>query len=141
MTFLSPVEDFVKQTLASVRGTLEQLRFAGELRESDGRYHHWGLARIYGDRNAHEAISEVHTNLYLQILATRIQDLYAEAGETARDSSLQDYVRGLKDLKGQLLPNDLGGGLPDHFSLTLETLSRLAKHSRRPTHPGASPPQ
>ncbi len=141
MTFLSPLEDFRQHTLATVSGRMEQLRFLAELREEDGRYHHWGLARIYGEGNAHQAMSEAHTQVFLEILSTSIQDLSSEAAEIAAPGGLQEYVACQGDLSEQLLPLDLGGGLEDHFRFTLEALSRLARHADSPNHPNASPTQ
>jgi hypothetical protein len=55
-------EDFEQNTLNSVPGTLGKLEYLAQLREENGRYFHWGLARLHGDEAAGATLEQVHVS-------------------------------------------------------------------------------
>src|SRR5690349_8783335 len=72
---LSACEDFMLRTISLLRGVWSKLNYIRELRGPDGSYEHWGLAQIYGVEAANAMISEVHSELYLELLRTSIPEL------------------------------------------------------------------
>jgi hypothetical protein len=51
---LSAFEDFMKRTVTTLQGVWARLNYIRELRQADGTYEHWGLARIHGSIAAEE---------------------------------------------------------------------------------------
>ena len=76
MTLKSAVEDLVGTTLAAVSGIFGKLEYISSLRDA-GRepYAHWGLARVYGEAAAQEALAEAHRLLFLRVLHTPLSEL------------------------------------------------------------------
>jgi hypothetical protein len=133
MTLHSAFEDLIGSTLASISGLLAKIEYLSSLRNGDrsGTYEHWGLARVYGEQAAQQALAEAHQTLFLKVLRTSLRQLHqgAELGHGALSIPAQDYLEGLRKRRADLLPADLGGGSARHFSSVLQALSSLAKHS------------
>ena len=70
MRLKSAIEDFEANTLGAVPGLLGRLSYVGRLRDGNatgnGRYEHWGLAKVYGDDAAQFAIRASHRALALR---------------------------------------------------------------------------
>ena len=79
MTFQSPFDDFVLNSLAAVRGLLARLQYVAGLRRGDGAYAHWGLARVHGENAAYLAASEAHHLLFSRVLSTLLAHLLDDA--------------------------------------------------------------
>ncbi len=124
----SPAEDFSKKTLGAVPGALGKLQYLAGLRQHNGEYFHWGMARIHGEANASVAIGQAHTNLFLTILRTPIRALWDDAAERAREqgSEIRDYVKTLTETGDGLMPVQLQGGGRRHFNSILLALCSLA---------------
>jgi len=74
---LNIAEDFKKYTLRPLPTLLEKLVYVSSLL-SEGRYLHWGLSRIFGDKKAQTAIRSVHSELALELVRAPIRSLYQE---------------------------------------------------------------
>jgi len=133
MTLKSAFEDLIGTTLAALSGTLAKIEYLSSLRPAGKGtpYQHWGLARIYGDVAAQQALAEAHRKLFLKVLRTSLRDLQAGAalGKNALAQPAGEYLDELRARQSDLLPADLGGGSVRHFSSVLRALSSLAKHA------------
>jgi hypothetical protein len=76
----------MKRTLNGLHGVWSKLNYRRELRDSDGRYKHWGLARTYSEEATNEMIADVHSELYLQILRTPLPELFEQLEMSAEDA-------------------------------------------------------
>jgi hypothetical protein len=124
MVLLSALEDFVVKTLGALSGPLSRLAYIGSLRRSGGQYEHWGLERAYGDTAAAAAISDAHTQVWLQVLRTPLRKLAAEAEASASGITAAD-VECWRNQPAALTPSNPGGGSPRHFHSILLALSQL----------------
>jgi hypothetical protein len=132
----TPREDFEQNTLNSVPGTLGKLEYLAQLREENGRYFHWGLARLHGDEAAGSALEQAHLSQFLALLRTPLPQLWDEIQQAAATHQVKaaEYVRALQQLGQALVPPVTGGGSHRHFSSVLQALSAL-------TAPEAVPPR
>jgi hypothetical protein len=134
MALKSAIEDVLGTTLAPVSGLLGRLDYLSSLRGTPGgSYSHWGLARVHGQRAAQEALAEAHHLLYLKLLRTSLRALQADAAISGEALAMApgEYVENLRRRVAVLLPPDLGGGSPRHFSSMLHALSSLASTASR----------
>lgn len=125
----SPSEDFLTNTLAAIPGTLGKLRYVAGLRQDNGEYFHWGMARIHGEANASTAIADAHSDLFIEILRTPMSTLLQEV-ETVSDregANPTQVVRGLLDSTDRLVPSQKRGGSVRHFSSVLAGLVCLSR--------------
>ncbi len=136
MTLFSTKDDFCRTTLAGLPGVLAKLDYVSSLRDADGRYQHWGLARVYGDEATQRAIAEVHRLLFLELLRMPMRKLLLDAASagSASKRSLQAFVEDLGERASGLVPAELGGGSLRHFNSMISALSALVK-----TLPAATP--
>lgn len=129
---LSAFADFM-QSLNVLNGIWSRLNYVRELRETDGRYRHWGLAQSHGEEKTDRAIAEAHSELHLQFLRSPLQEVFEQlslGAEDAECSSLQLAESMCKE-KERIRPEDLRGGSPKHFYAVLEITRMLAEHSKR----------
>jgi hypothetical protein len=124
----SPVDDFCRTTLRAVSGTLGKLQYLAGLRQGNGEYFHWGMARRHGEALASVAIRQAHTNVFLSMLRTPIGALWEEAEQLSRAQStdVRDYVGRLSEGGEALVPAQLQGGNDRHFNSVLLALCCLA---------------
>lgn len=120
MTLLSAFDDFLG-TLAAVPGQFSQLRYMAGLRTTVRAYHHWGMTRIHGEREAQVAIGEAHQQVFVRLLRTPLRQIVEQARAT-RDFA---FLRNAEKDWESLLPNDLGGGSRHHFIALLKTVAAL----------------
>lgn len=127
MGIRTPLEDFVKTTLAALPGFWQKLVYFGELRSNDPRYDHWGMNRRYGTAASVSAMSAAHTDVFLRILRTPLRTLLEDLKTSAapQNRSELEYVEQLRDAQAAILPEDDGGGTNRHFEVTLRTLESL----------------
>ena len=137
--FMSPTDDFRNGTLGAVPGTLSKLHYVAGLRQLDGKYYHWGLARVHGEPTANLVIGQAHTEIFSTVLRTPIRSLWEEAGMVAgeRDEAVSDYLRELARLGETLIPKELQGGVRRHFKSVLVALCSLAGVPALKTDPAA----
>ena len=126
--FNSPADDFRNSTLGAVPGTLAKLQYVVSLRQQQGNYFHWGLARVHGESTANAVIGQAHSEILSSILRTPIRSLWEDARTTAEEQSeaVGDYLRELTELGETLVPKELQGGVKRHFMSVLLALCSLA---------------
>jgi hypothetical protein len=125
----SAYDDLVGNTLSRVFGALTRLEYVSGLRDPDGQYFHWGLARTHGEQAARNAIAEAHAQLFASILRVPLARLSEQAWNTCRELSLtpQLYLRQICNHRGRMVPRDASGAAVLHFSLVLDALLSLAE--------------
>jgi hypothetical protein len=139
MTLLSASEDFLTTTLAALPGVWGKLQYVSGLRNEEGRYHHWGLARLHGEAAVQRALGAAHRDVFLEILRTPLAPLLEEAVLSAADREVDaaTYLSQLSTGWRELLPLEPAGGTEAHFSSVLTALSKLARARSRATHRAA----
>jgi hypothetical protein len=133
MILLSPLEDFVLKTLATLSGSCSKLAYIGSLRKND-HYEHWGLTRTYGAPAAGAAISEAHTQVWLEVLRTPLRKL---AEEPACVITAEEELKREAEGRAALTPANPGGGSKRHFNSILLALSLLSRKAKQ-DHPPAA---
>ena len=99
MRLRSAFEDFQNNTLAVIPGLLGKLSYIGELHDSDGAYHHWGLEKVYGKDIARGAIRASHRTLLSNILKTPLRVLLDEVGASSANCHLAERESALPSLR------------------------------------------
>jgi hypothetical protein len=139
MALISAFEDLLSGTLASIPGLLRRLEYLSSLKVA-GRYGHWGLTRVYGERAAQRAMVDAHKVLLGEVLQTPLEMLVedSEAACAAQGRETPTYLEELRNRRTDLLPDEyLGPATTRHFSSVLSALSALTKAQRSATHPVA----
>ncbi len=130
MTFKSIAEDLQERTLRAVAGVLGKLGYVAGLREADGTYMHWGLARIHGDAPTQRALTEAHKGLVSKILRMPLrkvlQDLEDSSGSEETEKAA--FVEKLNERPALLLPAGPGAGTARHLNSVLHALASLVKN-------------
>lgn len=128
---LSPFEDFMKRTMSVLQGIWSKLNYIRELRSSDGRYSHWGLARTHGEDATNTMLADVHSELYLQVLRTPLSELFEQLELSAEDAECSgaQLAAQLYRERRSLTPCDLRGGSPEHLRSVLLITELLNKYS------------
>ena len=129
MGIRTPLEDFVKTTLAALPGFWQKLVYFGELRRNRAEYDHWGMNRRYGTAASASAMSAAHTDTFLRILRTPLRTLLEDLRASAepQNRTQNEYLERLREARDEILPDDDGGGTKRHFDLTLKTLESLIR--------------
>jgi hypothetical protein len=132
MRLHSAFEDLTTTTLEAVAGLLGKLNYLSSLRGSGSSYTHWGLAKVYGDSAAQEALEQAHKGIFSKVLRTPLPDLLEDLKECSKAAGLTptDYLKSLSDSKESLVPFNLSSGSVKHFSSVLGALSNLQKSRR-----------
>jgi hypothetical protein len=139
MGFLSAFDDLRATTLKAIPGLLGRIEYVSSLKEG-GRYAHWGLTRVHGNRAAERALSDAHKLLVAEVLQTPLRLLVAdnEASCASEGRETHSYLEGLSSRQSALLPpEDAGQPSELHFSSVLCALSALARALPRATLPNA----
>ena len=132
---LSAREDFMERTLAVLRGVWGKLNYLRQLRGAKGTYEHWGLVQVHGEHAASQAMADVHSELYLEVLRTPLPDLLQQLELSAEDLNClaSDIAEALENDQQKMLPANLVGGPPRHLEAVLTSISLLTK-TRRSGH-------
>jgi hypothetical protein len=141
MSIKSPLEDFLKTTMAAMPGYWHKLVYLAGLRSNSQKYGHWGMARRYGLTASHSAISAAHSELFLQVLGTPIKSLVDDAASASQGPDQKELLEELWEGARQLLPTDLGGGSAKHFEVTLLTVQKVMEKKNAAKGQPESPPQ
>ncbi|HUS19814.1 MAG TPA: hypothetical protein VMZ25_09205 [Terriglobales bacterium] len=138
MGIKTPLEDFVKNTLAALPGYWQKLVYFGELRKDTASYDHWGMRRRYGTEASKTAMSAAHTDVFLRILRTPLRTLLADLRSSAapQNRTQEEYMEKLQEIRDDILPQDEGGGSAQHFDLTVRTLETLIRSAKTEDRPG-----
>jgi hypothetical protein len=125
MPLLSPVEDFLIRSLGPLPTVLSRLCFVAELRTETGSYEHWGMAQMYGEEVAKNALSETHSRVWIELLRTPIRMIEHDLIE---DECKEHRVeRVFDELAAAAIPANKLGGSARHFQLIAETLVILRR--------------
>jgi hypothetical protein len=138
MALLSALEDLLSRTLAAIPGLLGRLEYLSSLK-LEGRYGHWGLARVHGEGAAQRAMVDAHNLLLGEVLQTPLEMLAedSEAACAAQGRETPTYLEELQNKPGLLPDGTLGPATTRHFSSVLSALSALTKAQRNATPPNA----
>jgi len=108
---LSPYEDFKLRSLSALRGLWSKLLYVAKLRSSEGKYEHWGHTRMHGEERSQEALAQIHSELYVELLRTPLQELIPEDVAGLEQIASEISVAGDK-----LVPADEKGGSARHLN-------------------------
>lgn len=139
MPLFSALEDLQSTTLKAIAGSLRRLEYLAGLRQKDGSYAHWGLARVYGDARAKRALADAHRAQVSTILATPIRKLEKDVSKSSAEAGLAPavYLEKLSSSTSQLLPVNPGAGSTRHLSSVLHALSSLLQSHQSDANPQA----
>jgi hypothetical protein len=139
MPLFSALEDLQATTLKAIAGSLRRLEYLARLRDEDGTYKHWGLARVYGESRARRALADAHRAQLSSILSTPIRSLEKDVRESSEEAGLapKTYLEGLSSSTAQLLPPHPGAGSGRHLSSVLHALASLLKNRKSDANPPA----
>ena len=140
MRLKSALEDFESNTLSAVRGLLSKLSYIGRLRDSNGRYDHWGLTRVYGNDAAQSAIRTSHRVLLFKVLKKPLATLLKDTQESCSQEQLTES----QFLASPTLcpPTPVSPAARAHLKSVLSALSALVQSRNDASRPVASrPPQ
>jgi hypothetical protein len=138
MRLKSALEDFETNTLSAVSGALCRLSYVGNLRDGNGKYEHWGLAKVYGEAAAQSALGASHR---VALSAVLKKPLAALLNELAVQRSEHPAEEGFLTSLAQPLPKPFSSAAQAHLKSVLSALSALAE-SRNVANPrSASPPR
>jgi hypothetical protein len=137
MTLHSALEDLQETTLRAFAGCLNKLEYLSGLRDKEGSYEHWGLARVYGELAAKKALARAHRSQLSQVLAMPIRKLVEDARQSSKVAGVPpaDYVERLATTTPNLLPHGPGAGAARHLSSVLHALSSLLKNPKGDANP------
>ena len=131
MKLLSAAEDLAIRTLENVSGSLGKLLYLGSLRGPDGRYCHWGLARVHGDAESQVATREAHAAALKEVLRKPIRQLWSEV-ESSADSQAAGIKRDLASQgEANLLPEGCSRRSESHFNSVRRALAELFRAQKR----------
>jgi hypothetical protein len=140
MRLKSALEDFETNTLGAVRGLLSRLSYVGSLRDGNGKYNHWGLARVYGNDGAQSAIRASHRALLLEVLKKPLAILLKDTQASCSREQLTES----EFLASPTLctPTPVSPAARTHLKSVLSALSALVESRNDASPQGASqPPQ
>jgi hypothetical protein len=143
MSLYSALEDLHETTLRAFAGCLNKLEYLAGLRDKEGGYAHWGLARVYGELAARKALARAHRSLLSKVLAMPIRKLAEDAKQSSEVAGLPPdaYVERLAMASPNLLPQGPGAGSARHLSSVLHALSSLLKNPKADANPPTGSPR
>ena len=129
MKIRSAEEDFEQVSLAAIAGVLEKLRYLAGLRSRGDDYAHWGLARVYGEEVARDAMAAAHSHTHSAYLGSPLESLAEEMVETARRQGIspEEYIRRLEAHGDRIVPSSKKPGLARHSDAVLLALKKIAR--------------
>ena len=130
MVLKSVKEDLQASTLRAVTGLLGKLDYFVSLRQEDGTYQHWGLARVHGESAAQSALGDAHRGLVSSILRTPLAKLLEDLEESreAKGVSQAQFLDDLHTHECKIVPGNPAAGYHRHLSSVLQALSALIKN-------------
>jgi hypothetical protein len=127
-------ESFKKRTLSPLPTLLERLAYICSLQLSDGQYRHWGLARAYGERAAHDAIRTTHRELAASMTQSPLREIYLEYEQAVGRKDGPEVLRPESFVLNAPANDD--ALLSAHLRFLQDSVKALA-HQERTTRPGA----
>ena len=94
---------------------------------------HWGLARVYGETAAQEALNQAHKSVFSAVLRTPLPKLLEDLGYCSKLAGVSPaaYLKKLRQRQAALVPANPGSGSARHLSSVLDALSHLLKAAPR----------
>jgi hypothetical protein len=135
MRLKSALEDFEANTLGVVPGLLGRLSYVGSLRNDEGQYGHWGLAKVYGDEAAQRAIGASHRVLLSEILKKPLAALLKDVPTSCAKDHLTE--KELLTKLAQSPPKPLSPAARAHLRSVLSALLALVESQDSANPPGA----
>ncbi|SRR6266498_73518 len=131
MTRHSAQQDLRDTSLKSIRGGFNKLRYLADLRAShDAPYSHWGLARVYGEEAANQALADEHRRLLAAVLASPMEKLLQDLHGSSEACQITPelFIEQMCARKvSSLLPPGSNAATEQHFSSVLTALSELVR--------------
>lgn len=135
MTLKSALQDLKENTLAAISGLLAKLHYLASLRRYGGRYEHWGMRTLHGERAAEQAMKSVHSDLVSQVLRAPLPDLLEDLAESSRNSGLEalPYLEKMAERTDLLLGDRTDTPSAAHLNSVMVALSCLERNRARAT--------
>jgi len=132
MALKSVKEDLQASTLRAISGLLGKLEYFTSLRQDDGSYSHWVLARVHGEAAAQEALSHAHQSVVTKILRAPLCRLLDDVQDSCRSKNLPQvaFLGELEARENQAIPANASVGSRRHLSSVLHALLALARSPR-----------
>jgi hypothetical protein len=132
---LSPFEDFRLRSLDRLQGLWRRVLYLASLRSATGEYDHWGMRRTYGKELANGVLGQAHSSVYIQLLRTPLSELMRDAESCADETgnSFDKILQLTNHDKNKLIPSQLMGGAPRHFSSVVLAACALRSAQRAST--------
>jgi Lon protease-like protein len=129
MNLFSASEDLATRTLKHVNGTLRRLLYLVTLRDPDGNYHHWGMARVFGDEESIRAAQEAHKEVLNEVLRKSVRELWEEleAADRLEGRATKSEIQELVAQGRMVVPPGCSEAAECHLSSVLHALSELAQ--------------
>ena len=139
MRLRSAREDFEANTLGAVPGLLGRLAYVGGLQDGKGTYEHWGLAKVYGNDAAQDAIRAAHRVLLSEVLKKPLAVLLKDVSASCANEHLakMEFLASL----AQSPPRSLFPAAQAHLTSVLSALSALLENRDTANLRGASQPR
>jgi hypothetical protein len=127
MNLFLPSEDLAQRTLSHVQGIFRKLLYLVTLRDDRGQYRHWGMAHVFGDESARQAVQNAHHEILNEILRKSLRELWSELGDVSEPEKAEVQIQQLADSGRKLLPPGCSEATACHLSLVLLVLHELAQ--------------
>ncbi len=95
-----PVGDLWRNTLGQIPSLFGRLVYLSSLRDQNtGRYEHHGMAQVFGEEEANEALKDSHSKTFSEWLCYSLEqqkadlDLYLSTFETDKRTILSTWIR------------------------------------------------
>lgn len=117
------------RTVSAVQGNFARLAYLASLQDAPGKYHHWGLAREYGEEEVRRAFHHTHLVVLETVLQTDLGELLGDLSMGAQEQG-QTIAEFLQRLVSTPLVRTTGlaGHSHMHFNFVLESLKSLLNH-------------
>jgi hypothetical protein len=134
---LSPFEDFQARTLSSLPGLWTKLLYMAGLRCPEGKYRHWGHSRVHGESPSQLALARAHSELYITLLRRPMRELIEEIEMNSGGADPTELVRRIEVGEARMVPANLEGGSPRHFSSIVLAVRFRYERRRDSSHSAA----
>ena len=115
------------KTLSAIQGQFARLAYLASLQDSPGSYHHWGLAREFGEDEVSRAFAHSHRMVLETVLQTDLAELLGDLqlGAEEEGQSPAEFVQFL--MSAPLVRSaEWPSHSHEHFNFVLESLKSLA---------------
>lgn len=128
MNLFSASEDLAVRTLKHVHGTLRKLLYVVTLRDREGKYCHWGMARVFGQKQAASAVQQAHQDAMNEVLRKSLPELWAEvAGDDPQGATVKLQIQELTEMGRNVVPPGCSEAAECHLNAVLHALRELAQ--------------